>query len=203
MGRSGTKWGRLSALLVGAMLTGTNPILAAETTLTVSGDSVPSDCGAAKSATLGTELSGSLVGCLAIFVEHFNCREMNGFAYSRELGREEFEGALEGKAVAFDTTYTFDAVWPAGSCPAPAPESEIAGGCTHFVSGDGIQGVIRFYDVIPEVGKGATNFFYEGVLTVSDGKVAAIAPLAADDFDLVLASAAVPPGKHRTPAFSC
>jgi hypothetical protein len=56
-------------------------------------------------------------------------------------------------------------------------ETEIAGGCTHYVSGDGVQGVIRFYDVIPTVGKGATNFFYEGVLNIGDASAAAISPL--------------------------
>jgi hypothetical protein len=44
-------------------------------------------------------------------------------------------------------------------------EKETAGGCIHYISGEGVDGVIRFYDIIPTVGKGATNFFYEGVLT--------------------------------------
>jgi hypothetical protein len=82
-----------------------------------------------------------------------------------ELGREEFEGKLDGEQVTFDTQYTFTATWPAGSCPEPAPEKEIAGGCIHYIAGEDVGGLIRFYDVIPTVGKGATNFLYEGVIT--------------------------------------
>ena len=168
---------KLSLSLALAAAATIGPVYAAETTVSISGDSVPSDCGAAKSATAGSELTGDLTGCLAIFAERFNCRERNGFAFSTELGREEFEGALNGKPIAFNTTYIFEAIWPAGSCPAPALESEIAGACTHYVSGEGIQGLIRFFDVIPVVGKGATNFPYEGVLNLSDSGTAAIAPV--------------------------
>lgn len=169
-----------SAAVLAAVMAMTGPAWAAERTLTVSGDSVPSDCAAAKSPTGASMLTGSLEGCLAIFVEHSNCRPMNGFDLYVELGREEFEGKLEGDEIKFNTIYTFNAAWPSGSCPEPAPEQEIAGGCTHYVSGDGIQGVIRFYDVIPTVGKGATNFLYEGTLSVSDASTAAIAPAKTD-----------------------
>jgi hypothetical protein len=185
---------RLTVLLVAALLTGTNPALAAERTVTVSGDSVPSNCGAAKSPTASTDLTGSLVGCLAIFTQHFNCHEMTGFAFSRELGREEFEGTLDGRAIKFDTTYTFDAIWPTGSCPAPTPESEVAGGCTHYVSGEGVDGIIRFYDIIPTVGKGATNFLYEGVLTVSDQTSVAATPVVAPRVDV--AAVELPSAPH-------
>ena len=93
------------------------------------------------------------------------------------------EGKLEGAATKFDTIYTGTQILPLGSCTTPpAPEKEMVGGCTHNVSGDGIQGVIRFYDVIPTVGKGATNFFYEGVLTLRNGKSAAIAPVVPEPF---------------------
>ena len=90
---------------------------------------------------------------------------LNGFAFSTELGREEFEGKLDGEPIKFDTQYTFWATWPSGSCPKPADEKEITGGCIHYVSGADVGGVIRFYDVMPTVGKGATHFFYEGFLT--------------------------------------
>ena len=166
------------ALLVAASLTATNAAMAADKTMTVSGDSVPSDCGSAKSANGASMMTGSLEGCLAYFIMHSNCRAMNGFDLYVELGREEFEGKLEGAATKFDTIYTGTQILPLGSCTTPpAPEKEIVGGCTHNVSGDGIQGVIRFYDVIPTVGKGASNFFYEGVLTLRNGKSAAIAPV--------------------------
>jgi hypothetical protein len=111
------------------------------------------------------DLTGDLTGCWVGFVQHLTCRELNGFALTTELGREEFEGELDGEPVKFDTQYTFTATWPSGSCPEPAPEKEIAGGCIHYIAGDDVQGLMRFYDVIPTVGKGATNFLYEGVLT--------------------------------------
>lgn len=119
---------------------------------------------------------------------------MNGFDFSTELGREEFEGTLDGKSIKFDTLYEFTAIWPTGSCPSPAHEAEIAGGCIHHVSGEGIQGVIRFYDVIPTVGQGATNFFYEGVLTVSDDATAAIATVVPPLYDVAVAETALPRG---------
>jgi hypothetical protein len=176
------------------MLAVANPSLAAEKTITVSGDSVPSDCAAAKSPSGGaSKLKGSLEGCLAIFIQNENCRPLNGFDYYVQLGHEEFEGKLEGKDVKFDTIFTFNAVWPSGSCPTPGPEKEMAGSCTHYVSGKGLQGVIRFYDIIPSVGKGASNFLYEGVLTVGDAPVARADPAAPAPYRL--AEAVVPSAK--------
>lgn len=189
--------------LAAALLVGANPVLAADTTITVSGDSVPSDCGAAKSPSAATELTGNLEGCLAIFVQHFNCRAMNGFDFSTELGREEFEGTLDGKPIKFDTQYVFTALWPTGSCPAPAVEAEIAGGCVHYLSGEGVQGVIRFYDIIPTVGKGASNFFYEGVVTVSDSTAAAITPVAPPSYDVAATETVRPMGNTPPPWSSC
>jgi hypothetical protein len=157
---------KVTAFFAAAMLASTNVAVADGKMVAVSGDSVPSDCGAAKKADLASELTGSLTGCLAIFVEHLNCRELNGFAFSTELGREEFEGKLEGEPIKFETQYTFTATWPSGSCPEPAMEQEITGGCVHAISGDKIVGLIRFYDVMPVVGKGGTHFFYEGSLTL-------------------------------------
>jgi hypothetical protein len=187
-----TRGRTLLSISIAAMMAGAsaNPALADDRTMTVSGNSVPSECGAPKSPTFAIELSGNLEGCLAIFVQHFNCRAMNGFDFSTELGREEFEGTLDGKSITFDTLYEFTAIWPTGSCPSPAHEAEIAGGCVHHVSGEGIQGVIRFYDVIPTVGQGATNFFYEGVLTVSDDATAAIAPVLPSHRDVAVAEPA-------------
>lgn len=164
-----TSWptaGLLAATFSGvAMLAGPHPALADGETVAVSGTAVPSECGAPKNADLAVELDGSLKGCWAIFVQSLTCRELNGFAMTTELGREEFEGELDGEPITFDTVYKFTANWPAGSCPEPAPEKQMTGGCIHYVGGEGVQGDMRFYDVIPEVGKGATNFLYEGVLT--------------------------------------
>ena len=156
---------RVTTFFAAAMLASANVALADGKTIAVSGDSVPSDCGAAKKADLAIELNGNLTGCLATFVQHVNCRELNGFAFSTELGREEFEGKLDGEPIKFDTQYTFTATWPAGSCPKPDPVQEITGGCIHYISGENVVGLIRFHDVMPIVGKGGTHFFYEGSLT--------------------------------------
>src|SRR4051794_14406781 len=86
---------RVTALFVAGMLASLNPAFAADgKTTEISGDAVTSDCAAAKSASFGQDLTGSLRGCLAIFIRHTNCRELNGFALYTELGREEFEGKL-------------------------------------------------------------------------------------------------------------
>lgn len=139
--------------------------IAAGNTMAVSGDSTISDCGSAKKPTYSLELTGSLVGCWSVYVAHFNCQEMNGFALYTELGREEFSGKAEGKDMTFDTQYTFNGIFPAGSCPEPAAEKEIVGGCVHYITGKGIVGVIRLYDVMS--GEGAPHYFYEGTLAVS------------------------------------
>ena len=84
------------ALTVAGTLAGAGPSFSAGTSITVSGDSKPSDCGSAKKASYSIEMSGSLAGCWATFVSHINCQEMNGFALYTEIGREEFAGKLEG-----------------------------------------------------------------------------------------------------------
>jgi hypothetical protein len=131
--------------------------------VTVSGDSVPSECGAAKTADYSTELSGSLTGCWSTFIAHVNCQEMNGYALWTEIGREEFDGTLDGEATKFDTQYTFNGIFPSGSCPEPSPEKEVVGRCIHYISGDKLVGVMRFYDVT--FGEHAPHYFYEGTLT--------------------------------------
>ena len=153
------------AVTVAGSLAGAGPSFSAGTTVTVSGDSKPSECGSAKKATYSTELTGSLTGCWATFVSHINCQEMNGFALYTEIGREEFEGKIDGQNGKFDTQYTFTGVFPKGSCPEPAADKEIVGGCIHYISGDGLVGVMRFYDVM--YGEGAPHYLYEGTLSKS------------------------------------
>src|SRR3954453_24220734 len=86
---------RVTACFAAGMLASLNPAFAADgKTTEISGDAVTSDCAAAKSASFGQDLTGSLTGCLAVFIRHTNCRELNGFALYTELGREEFEGKL-------------------------------------------------------------------------------------------------------------
>ena len=152
-------------LTVTGVLAVSGPSFSAETSLTVSGDSKPSDCGSAKKPTYSMELSGSLTGCWSTFVSHFNCQEMNGFALYTVLGREEFEGKIDGRDAKFDTQYTFSGLFPAGSCPEPAADKEVVGGCIHYISGNGLVGVMRFFDVM--YGPGAPHYFYEGTLSRS------------------------------------
>ena len=152
-------------LTVAGAVAGAGPSFSAGTSVTNSGDSKPSDCGAAKKASYAMEMSGSLTGCWSTFVSHYNCQEMNGFALYTEIGREEFAGKAEGKDIKFDTQYTFNGIFPSGSCPTPAAEKEIVGGCIHYISGDGLVGTMRFYDVT--YGNGAPHYFYEGTLTKS------------------------------------
>lgn len=149
-------------LTIASAMASVTPSFSAVTSVAVSGDSKPSDCGASKKPSYSMELTGSLSGCWSAFVAHYNCREMNGFALYTEIGREEFEGKLDQKAIKFDTQYTFNGVFPSGSCPAPDAAKEIAGGCIHYISGEGLVGDIRFYDVM--YGAGAPHYFYEGTL---------------------------------------
>lgn len=150
-------------LVVAGALAGAGPGFSAGTSVTVSGDSKPSDCGSAKKASYSLELTGSLTGCWSTFVAHINCQEMNGFALYTEIGREEFAGKADGQDIKFDTQYTFTGVFPSKSCPEPAADKEVAGGCIHYISGNGLVGVMRFYDVMH--GEGAPHYFYEGTLS--------------------------------------
>ena len=151
-------------LSVAAGLVGASPSFSAGTTVAVSGDSKPSECGSAKKATYSTELTGNLTGCWAAFVSHFNCQEINGFALYTEIGREEFEGKLDGQDTKFDTTYTFTGVFPSKSCPEPVAQRK-SSAVASLLSGTRLVGVIRFYDVM--YGEGAPHYFYEGTLSKS------------------------------------
>ena len=153
----------ITALTIAGSLALAGPSFAAGTVKSVSGDSKPSECGAAKKPSYALELSGSLEGCWSVFISHFNCQEMNGFALYTELGREEFAGKADGEDITFDTQYTFNGIFPTGSCPEPAAEKEIVGGCIHHITGKGLIGMMRFYDVMS--GKDSPHDYYEGTLT--------------------------------------
>lgn len=153
-----------TTILAGTIaLAAAGPSFSASLTISVSGDSKPSDCGAVKKADYAIALSGSLAGCWSTFVSHYNCQEKNGFSFYTEIGREEFAGKLDGEAVTFDTVYMFTGIFPTGSCPAPAADKEITGGCIHYISGQSLVGLMRFYDVM--LGEDAPHYFYEGTIT--------------------------------------
>lgn len=156
-------FGKTVALCGIAALAGSAPVFAGPTVVSVSGDSKPSDCGAAKSPAYSLELTGSLAGCWAVFVTHYNCQEMNGFSLYTELGREEFEGKLDGTDIMFDTQYTFTGFFPSGSCPAPDAAKEIAGGCEHHITGEGLVGLVRFEDIMQ--GENSPHYFYHGQIS--------------------------------------
>jgi hypothetical protein len=162
---NGTSAHFFNAVVVAAAVALVGPSLSfsADMTMTVSGNSVPSDCGASKKADYAMEMSGSLTGCWATFIAHVNCQEMKGYALWTEIGREEFDGKLGQQATKFGTQYTFNGIFPSGSCPKPSPEKEIVGGCIHYISGESLVGTMRFYDVM--YGEGAPHYFYEGTLT--------------------------------------
>ena len=158
-----TDLGKAVVLAGIAALASAVPVFAVPSMVLVSGDSKPSDCGAAKKADYAIALTGSLAGCWSAFVTHYNCQEMNGFSLYTELGREEFVGKLDGHAITFDTQYTFTGYFPTGSCPAPSAEKEIAGGCIHYITSEGLVGLIYFVDVMK--GENAPHYFYQGQLS--------------------------------------
>ncbi|MGI9657523.1 MAG: hypothetical protein ACR2OD_01340 [Gaiellaceae bacterium] len=137
----------------------------------ISGNSTPSDCNDGKGAG-ALLLTGDLEGCLTFFPKRFTCDELNGFAKYTEWGREKFQGTLNGKSGKFRTKYKVVATYKQGSCQAFNDggfpfEGQITGGCKHKVIGKtgafrGYKGLITFYDEIPVVGEGATNFLYDG-----------------------------------------
>lgn len=147
----------------------------------VSGNSTYSDCGLAGS-DLALSMTGDLEGCWSVFVEGFQCKELEDFDLYLENGREVFVGTLRGKRGRFATDYTLDAVMAKGFCQSFDFSLEVAGGCDHKVHGrsgvfKGSSGLIKFLDVIAGVtgdpvtgtfnaGTGPNNFPYYGRITL-------------------------------------
>ncbi|MEM9467073.1 MAG: hypothetical protein AAGA90_17000 [Actinomycetota bacterium] len=145
----------------------------------ISGDAVPSLCNDGEGVG-AIELTGDLDGCLTFFPKRASCTEYNGFALYEERGRETFVGTFRGEEGTFRTRYTLAATYTAGSCVAIDAalagegdfpfERQLTGGCDHQIIGkrgafDDLDGLITFYDVIPEPGvSGASNYFYSGYL---------------------------------------
>ena len=160
------------------LLAGGNPAMASgDKGIFVSGNSTYSDCGLAGS-DFALSLTGDLEGCLSVFVEGFNCKDLEHFDKYFERGREVFVGKLHGKSGRFRTQYTFDGAFAKGFCQSFDLSLEVGGGCTHKVRGtSGVfanaDGVINFIDVITNVtgdpvtgeysaGSGGNNFLYSG-----------------------------------------
>jgi len=168
----------IACVLASLVLTGGSTALATgNKSVFVSGNSTFSDCGL-EGSDFALLMTGDLEGCLSIFVQGFNCKELDDFDLYFERGREVFVGKLRGKQGRFRTTYTLDAAYANGFCQSFDPSLEVGGGCIHKVEGrSGVfknaEGVITFFDVIAAVtgdpatgaftaGTGANNFLYSG-----------------------------------------
>jgi hypothetical protein len=149
----------------------------------VSGNSTYSDCGL-EGSDLALAMTGDLEGCWSVFVEGYQCKELDGFDLYLENGREVFVGTLRGKRGRFATSYTLDAVMAKGFCQSFDFSLEVAGGCSHKVHGRsgvfaGANGLIKFLDVIAGVtgdpvtgafqaGTGPNNFPYYGRINLAN-----------------------------------
>ncbi len=148
----------------------------AHQTMTISGDSVPSDCNAGQGAG-AIFLEGDVDGCLTFIRASARCESLNGFERYRGAGTGELVCYLDGVPGEFTTTYVLEASYAEGFCDAVDAgefpfELQMTGGCDHTVTGTygaflGVKGLITFFDVIPDPGEsGASNFLYGGYLTV-------------------------------------
>ena len=68
-------------------------------TMTISGDSVPSDCSNGEGAG-AIFLMGDVEGCLTFFPDSYICDELNGFDRYREWRTEAFVGELHEVRIA-------------------------------------------------------------------------------------------------------
>ena len=148
----------------------------------ISGNSTFSDCGV-EGSDVALLMTGSLKGCLSIFVEGFTCKEVNGFAHYTERGREKFIGTWRGRNGRFTTHYKVDAAYASGFCDSFDFSLELSGSCIHKITGQsgvfaGTEGVYTMFDVITNVtgdpvtgafaaGSGANNFLYAGRIQTS------------------------------------
>lgn len=157
-------------MMIAAFSTPVSAQVAPPEDMTLSGNSKPSTCNRGKGAG-AIRLTGDLKGCLTFFPQDYTCDELNGFDRYQETGREVFVGSLLGERGRFRTNYTLEATYAPGFCRAVEAgefpfELQLTGGCDHHVKGktgafEGVKGLIRFFDVIPDPGEsGASNFLY-------------------------------------------
>jgi hypothetical protein len=184
----GTTWRSARFLLAGAITTaimasGNAALATGDRNIAISGNSTFSDCGTAGS-DFALLMTGSLKGCLSIFVQGFTCKELNGFDHYTERGREAFVGTWRGKNGRFATDYTVDAAYAQGFCQSLDFTLELSGSCIHNIHGrSGVfadaEGVFTLFDVITNVtgdpvtgtfapGSGGNNFLYSGRIRTSD-----------------------------------
>jgi hypothetical protein len=150
----------------------------------ISGNSTFSDCGL-DGADFALLMTGSLQGCLSIFVQSYTCKQRNGFDHYTERGREVFVGKWRGSNGRFATDYVVNAAYADGFCESFDFGLQISGSCTHEIKGrSGVfanaEGLFMMFDVVTGVtgdaetgafapGSGATSFLYSGRIRTSDG----------------------------------
>ena len=172
--------GAISAVI---MASGNTASAAIDRSYVISGNSVFSDCGV-DGSDVALRLTGSLRGCLSVFVQSYSCRELNGFAHYKESGREAFNGTWRGENGRFTTKYTIDAAYAQGFCTSFDFSLELSGSCTHHITGRSgafadTEGVFTMFDVITNVtgdpvtgefaaGSGGNNFLYSGRIRPAD-----------------------------------
>jgi hypothetical protein len=160
----------------------------------ISGNSTFSDCGL-DGADLALLMTGSLQGCLSIFVQSYTCKQRNGFDHYTERGREVFVGKWRGSNGRFATDYVVNAAYADGFCESFDFSLQISGSCTHTIDGrSGVfadaEGVFTMFDVVtgvtgdPETGafapgSGATSFLYSG--RIRTGDTASLVPAGFED----------------------
>jgi hypothetical protein len=195
----GTTWHGARVLLGGAIATvimasGNAALAAGDQNYVISGNSVFSDCGAAGS-DFALLITGSLKGCLSIFVQGYTCKERNGFVHYTERGREAFVGTWRGKNGRFVTDYIVEAAYAEGFCESFDFSLELSGSCVHNIHGrSGVfadaEGVYTMFDVVTNVtgdpvtgtfaaGSGGNNFLYSG--HIRTGGATSSSPAAFED----------------------
>ncbi len=172
-----------SALATVIMASGNAALATGDSTYGISGNSTFSDCGA-EGSDFALLFTGSLKGCLSIFVQGYSCKEVNGFAHYTERGREYFVGKWRGQKGRFSTDYKVDAAYAQGFCESFDYSLELSGSCIHKIHGQsGVfansEGVYTMFDVITGVtgdpvtgtfaaGSGGNNFLYVGRIMTSE-----------------------------------
>ena len=183
-----TTWRKAGYLVSAAfstliMASGNVALATGDGSIRISGNSTFSDCGA-EGSDVALWLTGSLKGCLSVYVQSYTCKELNGFAHYKERGREAFVGKWRGENGRFTTNYTIDAAYAQGFCQSFDFTLELSGSCTHHIQGrSGVfaetEGVFTMFDVITNVtgdpvtgafaaGSGGNNFLYSGRIGPAD-----------------------------------
>jgi hypothetical protein len=118
------------------------------------------ECPPIVGAAYAVKMTGSLEGCLYIFIDEYECSPSGTY---REIGREQFVGTYNGQSGSFWTTYKFEAKYE-GCENGSYVGAEILGRCQHPIvegSGTGVfDGVTGRLDMKDDIEAG--NYPYRG-----------------------------------------